>query len=92
MKPNDKPTPAGLALAPLAGNLRLCFRYDPPRGERDGRTRVSRMIERFYECSSQRARQIVRKLERHGYMYSSRKGRGVQWHFAPVPSRPAPHR
>lgn len=69
----------------LAQELRTCFRYDPPRGYREGKQRVRKMIERFYPRSGEAAEHLVRRLERQGYMYTQARAGAVRWRFDPHP-------
>jgi hypothetical protein len=78
---------ADIALEPLTKNLRTCFRYDPPRGYRAGKARVSQLVEQFYDCSQERARGIVERLEKQGYMYATQGGTKARWRFDPHPIR-----
>lgn len=72
-------------LEPLTQDLRRCFRFDPPRGYTRGKERVSRVLQRFFDCSETRADRIVSRLEHEGYLYSTSRGRSARWRFDPFP-------
>ena len=74
-----------IALDALTNDLRTCFRYDPPRGYREGKRRVSHMVERFYACSNDSARDIVDRLENRGYIYATTDTDRARWRFEPHP-------
>lgn len=61
----------------LANGLRLCFRYDPPRGREAGKRRVERLVGSLCACSATRAAGIVDRLEARGHMYLRRQ----RWRF-----------
>ena len=72
-------------LEPLTQDLRMCFRFDPPRGYARGKRRVSRVLQRFFNCSQTTANGIVTRLEHEGYLYPTTRGRSARWHFDPFP-------
>ena len=74
-----------IALAPLAGRLKRCFRYDPPRGYGAGKRRISGLVAQFFDCPRHRARRIVERLEARGFLYALDDGRDARWAFDPEP-------
>ena len=62
-----------LALDSLSRQLQVCFRNDPPPANGRGRERVAKMLVRMVSCGPASARQLVRQMEREGWIGKNRR-------------------
>ena len=72
-------------LETVTRNLRLCYRFDPPKGYRAGKREIAKLLMRFYDCSRPKARSILDRLEKRGFAYVDERRKGASWRFEPHP-------
>ncbi len=78
-----------IELAPLCHHLALCFRSQPLRGYRSGKTRIRNMVIRMLGCQTAAAQRLVDGLETAGHIRfdkrrSTPRQKPSQWRFSPV--------
>ena len=86
-----------IALDSLTRDLRVCYRFDPPKGYRRGKAQIQSLVMTMLACSPRRAERLVAAMESAGFIDvhrlcrsgrdgSDRSDGEVRWHFNPYPT------